>query len=133
MPHEAPSMPPSQSKSEEQLRSFPVQRQPVRLQPARAPMPPAEAPQSTPPPPAQRPQRSQPRKQSDAMPQVFRRLTAPVSSELASDELIHQARAATTSSPTQFSPPLTIGGIPHFDSGGIQVSAYLESLLEAHE
>mmetsp|Transcript_128161 Transcript_128161/g.221124 ORF Transcript_128161/g.221124 Transcript_128161/m.221124 type:complete len:1527 (+) Transcript_128161:154-4734(+) len=64
----------------------------------------------------------------EEMPQVFRRLTAPVTSP-SFDELIRARNLASGNSPAT---PLTVGGIMSTESGP-QASAYLEALLEAHE
>eukprot|EP00927_Polykrikos_kofoidii_P073730 TRINITY_DN6974_c0_g1_i1.p1 TRINITY_DN6974_c0_g1~~TRINITY_DN6974_c0_g1_i1.p1 ORF type:complete len:1118 (-),score=215.46 TRINITY_DN6974_c0_g1_i1:185-3538(-) len=73
-----------------------------------------------------------PRTERHDMPQVFRRLTAPAGG-VAVDEL-SRARVALASSPSQQpGPAMSLGGIMHNDEHGLQASAYLQALLEAHE
>jgi len=62
------------------------------------------------------------------MPEVFRRLTQPVSTA-SFDEV---ARSRVLAASGQMPSPLTVGGVPSSELGP-QASAYLEALLEAHE
>lgn len=65
------------------------------------------------------------------MPQVFRRLTAPLGG-VAVDEL-SRARVALASPSQHSGPTMSLGGIMHNDEHGLHASAYLQALLETHE